>query len=212
MIEEIRRRTIVPILCVAIVGHEQVVTTGEGVEFAAALEEGAQGALHRGLSTGNREAVDNGDVVDEGLERIVGLGRGVESWSGAKVGASDGLAERDINPLGEVETVEVGTNVSGQLESTSTVDRLGQDPNPDGGVGVDPLSVLDGGLGGFARGESGKDGVDILLLSFRPRVLSILSFVFGLELAIRQLLEPRKHDKVDGRDSDVFSDEERLDL
>ena len=83
--EEIRRRTIVPILCVAIVGHEQVVTTGEGVEFAAVLEEGAQGALHRGLSTGNHEAVDNGDVVDKGLERVVGLGRGVESWSVAKV-------------------------------------------------------------------------------------------------------------------------------
>ena len=214
MIEEIRRRTIVPILCVAIVGHEQVVTTGEGVGFAAVLEEGAQGALHRGLSTGNREAVDNGDVVDEGLERIVGLGRGVESRSGAKVGASDGLAERDINPLGEVETVEVGTNVSGQLESTSTVERLGQGPNPDGGVGVDPLSVLGGGLGGFAHGESGKDGVDILLLllSLLPRVLPILSFVFGLELAIRQLLEPCKHDKVDGRDLDAFSDEERLNL
>ena len=212
MIEGIRRRTIVPILCVAIVGHEQVVTTGEGVEFAAVLEEGAQGALHRGLSTGNREAVDNGDVVDKGLERIVGLGRGVESWSVAKVGAGDGLAERDVNPLGEMETVEMGTNVSGQLESTSTVERLGQGPNPDGGVGVDPLSVLGGGLGGFADGESSKDGVDILLSLIRPRVLPILSFVLGFELAIRQLLEPCKHDEVDGRNLDALPDEERLNL
>ena len=34
-----------PTLCVAIVGHEQVVTTSEGVGLAAVLEEGAQGAL-----------------------------------------------------------------------------------------------------------------------------------------------------------------------
>lgn len=189
-------------------------TTSEGVEFAAVLEEGAQGPLHRGLSTRNREAVDNGDVVDKCLERIVGLGRGVESWSVAKVGAGDRLAERDINSLGEMETVEIGTNLSGQLESTSTAERLGQGPNPDGGVGVDPLSVLGGGLGGFADGESSKDGVDILLLLslIRPRVLPILSFVLGLELAIRQLLEPRKHDEVGGRNLDALPDEELLNL
>lgn len=156
--------------------------------------------MHCGLSARNREAVGNGDVVDKGLERIVGLGRGEESWSVAKAGAGDRLAERDINSLDEMETVKMGTNLSGQLESTSTVERLGQDPNPDSGVGVDPLSILGWGLGGFANGESSKDGVDILLSLIRPRVLlPILSFVLGVELAIRQLLEPREPDEVDGR-------------
>ena len=200
------------ILGVAIVGHEQVVTTGESVKIAVVMEVRAQSPLHSRLATGNREAVGDGDIVDEVLERIVGLGRGVESWSSAHGGASDGFTESDIHPRGEIEAVEVGTNLLGQFPGTSTGERVGKSSDPDGRIGVDTRAVLDGLLGGFASRESSKSSIDILLLLLtliRPRVLS---FVVGLELAIRQLVKPGKHDKVNGRDLDVLLDEERLDL
>lgn len=74
-----RRHAVVPILGVAIIVHEQVVTTGESIEIAVVLEVRTQGTSHCGLAAGNSEAVGNGDVIDEALERIVGLGRSEES-------------------------------------------------------------------------------------------------------------------------------------
>lgn len=74
----------------------------------------------------------------------------------------------------------MGTNLGGQFEGTSTVERVGQSSDPDGRIGVNPRAVLDGLLGRITSRESGESSIGILLLL----PLVILSFILGLELLV----------------------------
>src|SRR5581483_12361271 len=64
-----------------------------------------------------------------------------DQGDGHRVGGGD-----DVGQPAPVEDTEVGVDAAGQDAPTPEVERLGQE-QPQGGVGIDPLAIPDGGTG-----------------------------------------------------------------
>ena len=88
---------------------------------------------------------------------------------------------------------------------------VGQDADPDGGIGVVPLPVLNG-LDGW---DGGVGSLNISVIEIALLVLLVghgVLVLVRLDLVVVELVKPSKADKVDGRDADVLFDEELGDL
>lgn len=144
------------------------------------------------------------------LRVIAGLGGSVECWSVADHGLGDGLSEGNVD-VGDVESVEEGADLLVELEGASAVQSVGQDADPDGGISVVPLTILDG-LDGW---DGGVSSVNISVIDIALLVILVghgLLFFVRLDLPVFELVKPGKADKVDGRDADALFDEEVGDL
>lgn len=181
-------------------------TCGDSVKLVAMLEVRSKSPLHCRLAATDGETKSSGDVVDELLEVITSLGGSVECWSIADHGQGDGLAEGNVD-VGDVESVEEGTDLLVELEGASAIQSVRQDADPDGGISVVPLTVLNGLMEAYAASISPSS--TSLSSSFSSATIS--SFV-RLDLPVFELVKPGKADKVDGRDADALFDEELGDL
>ncbi len=185
-------------------------TRSDRVKLVAVLEVRPKRPLHRHIATTDGETKSGGHVVDEFLEVIAGLGGSVECWSVADHGLGDGLSEGNVD-VGDVESVEEGADLLVELEGASAVQSVGQDADPDGGISVVPLTILDG-LDGW---DGGVSSVNISVIDIALLVLLVghgLLFLVRLDLPVFELVKPGKADKVDGRDADALFDEEVGDL
>ena len=124
--------------------------------------------MHCRLAATDGETKSSGDVVDELLEVITSLGGSVECWSIADHGQGDGLAEGNVD-VGDVESVEEGTDLLVELEGASAIQSVRQDADPDGGISVVPLTVLNG-LDGW---DGGVRSVNISVVDIAPLVLLV---------------------------------------
>lgn len=198
------------VFVVAVVGEEQVVTRSDSVKLIVVLEVWSQRPLHRRLAATNGKTESGGHVVDELLQVIAGLGGSVEGWSVADHGLGDGLSEGNVD-LRDAEFVEEGTDMVVEVVGASAGQSVGQDTDPDGGISVVPLTVLDG-LDGW---DGGVCSVNISVIDIAVLVLLVrhsLLILVRLDLLVVELVKPGKAHKIDGRNADAFSDEEFGDL
>ena len=204
------KRTVVSVFDVSIVGVEQVVTHSDSVKLVVVLEVRPECPLHCRLASTYGETKSSRHVVDKLLQVIAGLGGSVEGRSIADHGLGDGLTEGNVD-VGDAELFEEDTDFLVELVGERAGQSVGQDADPDGGIGVVPLSVLDG-LDGW---DGGIGSLDISITEFALLVFlvghSVLVLV-RLDLVVVELVKPSKADEVDGRDADVSFDKELGDL
>lgn len=185
-------------------------TRSDSVKLVAVLEVRSERPLHCRLAATDGETKSGGHVVDELLEVIAGLCGSVECWSVADHGLCDRLAEGNVD-LRDAELVEEGTDLLVELVGASAVQSVGQYADPDGGISVVPVTVLDG-LDGW---DGGVRSVNISVIDIALLVLLVghgLLFLVRLDLPVFELVKPGKADEVDGRDADALFDKELGDL
>ena len=191
----------VSVFNVSIVGEEQVVTRSDSVKLVVVLEVRPECPLHCRLATTYGETKSSRHIVDKLLQVIAGLGGSVEGGSVVDHGLGNGLTEGNVD-VGDAELFEEDTDFLVELVGARAGQSVRQDADPDGGIGVVPLPILD-------SLDSWDGGVGSLNISVIEITLLVL---VRLDLVVVELVKPSKADEVDRRDADVSFDEELGDL